>query len=101
MARLFCNVGRGSAVVDTTLVAALESGTVAAAALDVFNREPLHANSPYWSMPNVRVSAHCSSVPAVSIRRVHEMFRANLRRYLDDQALHNELDLVSPGDDGR
>ena len=90
---LFVNVGRGSAVVDRDLLDALDEGRLAAAALDVFAEEPLPPEHPYWTHPKVRVSAHCSSVPATSIARVHELFRDNLRRLLAGEALRNVVDL--------
>lgn len=89
----FCNVGRGSAVVDDALVGALRSGHLAGAALDVFNDEPLPADHPYWRLPGLALSAHCSSVPVASIARVHELFRQNLVRFLAGDVLLNEVDL--------
>jgi len=89
----FCNVGRGSAVVDEALVEALRSGHLSGAALDVFHAEPLTQQDPSWSAPGMRVSAHCSSVPAAAIARVHEVFRENLRRHLNGEDLVNEVDV--------
>src|ERR1700682_5409000 len=54
------NIGRGPTVVESDLVDALRAGTIAGAALDVFEVEPLPAGSPLWSMPNVLVSPHMS-----------------------------------------
>jgi phosphoglycerate dehydrogenase-like enzyme len=90
----FCNVGRGSAVVDAALLDALRSGHLSGAALDVFNAEPLPVDDPYWTAPGSHVSAHCASVPDESIRRVHELFRENVRRYLAGEPLRNEVDLA-------
>ena len=75
------------------LLAALASGHLGGAALDVFNDEPLPADHPYWRQPGLQVSAHCSSSPAASITRVHELFRDNVRRFLDGRPLRNEVDL--------
>jgi glyoxylate/hydroxypyruvate reductase A len=52
------NMGRGGHVVDDDLLAALESGHLAGAALDVFNTEPLPADHPYWTHPNVHITPH-------------------------------------------
>ncbi len=52
------NAGRGSAIVDADLLAALETGHVSWASLDVFNTEPLPADSPYWTHPRVTVTPH-------------------------------------------
>ena len=54
----FFNVGRGRTVDEPALVEALRAGTIAGAALDVFENEPLPADSPLWAMPNVIVSPH-------------------------------------------
>jgi glyoxylate/hydroxypyruvate reductase A len=55
------NAGRGQHVVDEDLLAALESGHVAGAALDVFHEEPLPPENPYWEHPKVRVWPHVSA----------------------------------------
>ena len=56
----FINVGRGPLVVEADLVAALEKRWIAGAALDVFEREPLPADSPLWEVPGLLVSPHMS-----------------------------------------
>jgi len=56
------NAGRGPLVVDDDLIVALESGQVEAAALDVFNTEPLPHNHPYWVMDNVFITPHIASL---------------------------------------
>jgi glyoxylate/hydroxypyruvate reductase A len=52
------NAGRGGLQVESDLLAALDDGTLAAATLDVFETEPLPAESPFWSHPKVTVSPH-------------------------------------------
>ena len=52
------NMGRGGHVVDDDLLAALESGHLAGAALDVFNTEPLPSDHPYWTHPKVHITPH-------------------------------------------
>lgn len=89
----FVNVGRGSAVVDDALLAAIRSGHLGGAALDVFDAEPLPADHPYWREPGVVVSAHCSSVPSASIARVHDLFRDNVARFLAGEPLRNPVEL--------
>jgi phosphoglycerate dehydrogenase-like enzyme len=54
----FVNVGRGATVDESALVAALESGALAGAALDVTETEPLPADSPLWGAPNVIITPH-------------------------------------------
>jgi glyoxylate/hydroxypyruvate reductase len=52
------NMARGGHVVDEALLAALDSGHLSGAALDVFNQEPLPAEHPYWTHPKVHVTPH-------------------------------------------
>jgi phosphoglycerate dehydrogenase-like enzyme len=62
------------------------------AALDVFQREPLPADSPLWDLPNVFVSPHSASTVAQENERITDLFCANLRRYLDGAPLLNLFD---------
>lgn len=55
------NIARGGHVVDADLLAALDSGQVQKAVLDVFNQEPLPADHPYWSHPRVTVTPHIAA----------------------------------------
>ncbi|WP_337186343.1 glyoxylate/hydroxypyruvate reductase A [Phenylobacterium sp.] len=55
------NVGRGAHLVEADLLAALDSGQVAGATLDVFDREPLAADHPFWTHPSVVVTPHASA----------------------------------------
>ncbi|WP_386683766.1 2-hydroxyacid dehydrogenase [Loktanella sp. R86503] len=55
------NPGRGPLIDDAALLAALGSGQVGAATLDVFRKEPLAADDPYWSHPRVTVTPHIAS----------------------------------------
>ena len=55
------NPGRGPLIDDAALLAALDSGQVAGATLDVFRTEPLPADDPYWSHPKVTVTPHIAS----------------------------------------
>ena len=88
----FINVGRGSSVVESDLQQALESGQIAGAFLDVFQQEPLPADSSLWSLDNLFVSPHISGdyigFDAEMVRR----FKLNLERYLDGEVLSNLVD---------
>jgi phosphoglycerate dehydrogenase-like enzyme len=87
------NVGRGKTVDEETLVEALKSGRLSGAALDVFEEEPLPEESPLWELPNVILSPHSTdNVPGLTNELQSELFRDNLRRYLDGEPLVNELD---------
>lgn len=88
----FVNVGRGKVVDEGALIEALQSGHLSGAALDVFEKEPLPAESPLWDLENVIVSAHSTdNVPGLTNELQTELFRDNLRRYLDGEPLRNEL----------
>jgi glyoxylate/hydroxypyruvate reductase A len=54
------NLGRGEHVVDADLMAALESGHLSAATLDVYRTEPLPADNPLWRHPGITLMPHCS-----------------------------------------
>ena len=56
------NIGRGAHLVEDDLLAALDSGQIAGAMLDVFNHEPLPQSSPLWSHPKVIVTPHIAGV---------------------------------------
>lgn len=85
------NIGRGASVDEPALIAALQSGQLGGAALDVFAEEPLPASSPLWSMPNVLISPHSASTSDRENTRLTDLFGENLRRYLNGQPLLNVL----------
>lgn len=91
---VFVNVGRGPVVDEPVLIEALKSGKVAFAALDVFATEPLPPGSPLWDMPNVLVSPHSASTVAAENGRIVDIFRHNLKCYLDGRLdeMRNVLD---------
>jgi D-2-hydroxyacid dehydrogenase (NADP+) len=60
----FYNLGRGNAVDEDALLRALNSGSIAHAFLDVFEREPLPADSPLWNAPNLALTPHASAINA-------------------------------------
>ncbi|MCU1696868.1 MAG: phosphoglycerate dehydrogenase-like oxidoreductase [Mycobacterium sp.] len=86
------NVGRGPTVVESDLIDALRSETIAGAALDVFEVEPLPADSPMWSMPNILVSPHMSGDYVGFEIDMMSVFTDNLDRWLRDKPLHNVVD---------
>jgi phosphoglycerate dehydrogenase-like enzyme len=88
----FINVGRGSTVDEPALVRALREGGIAGAALDVFEEEPLPAESPLWEMPNVVVSPHMAGDFAGWRESAVELFVRNLERYLTGRPLLNVVD---------
>jgi phosphoglycerate dehydrogenase-like enzyme len=86
------NVGRGPLIDEAALVAALEAGKLAGAALDVFTVEPLPAESPLWKMPNVLVTPHIASWTKNQSDRATEVLIENLSRDLNGQPLVNVID---------
>jgi phosphoglycerate dehydrogenase-like enzyme len=86
------NVGRGALVVEPDLVDALQAGRIAGAALDVFAREPLPADSPLWTLPGVIVSPHMSGDLIGWRQELVEVFRDNLARYRAGEPLRNVVD---------
>lgn len=86
------NVGRGPLVVESDLVEALRRGTIAGAALDVFEDEPLDAESPLWDMPGVIVSPHMSGDTVGWRRDLAQLFYDNLDRFFDGRELMNIVD---------
>jgi phosphoglycerate dehydrogenase-like enzyme len=91
------NVARGSLVDEAALVAALRSGHLGAAALDVFEQEPLPRESPLWELPNVYVSAHSSVSVDRYLDDVFELFADNAGRYLRGEELRNRVDMAVLG----
>lgn len=89
---VFINIGRGALVDEPALVDALRSGHLGGAGLDVFEQEPLPAESPLWDMDNVIVYPHSASTSFRENERITDLFCDNLRRYLDGQPLRNVLD---------
>lgn len=88
---VFVNVGRGELVDQAALTAALASGRLAGAGLDVFDTEPLPPDDPLWDLPNVIVSPHSSGASDAAARRVVEAFLDNLGRFVRDEELRNEV----------
>ena len=81
------NLGRGAHVVDADLLAALDSGHLRHAVLDVFNTEPLPAGHPYWHHPRVTVLPHAAA--STDPRSAAPLVAANLRALRDGgQILH-------------
>ena len=88
----FVNIGRGKTVDEAALIAALQSGDLAGAGLDVFETEPLPADSPLWDMENVIITAHYAGLTPAYQERAMAIFVENLRRYQAGEALHNVVD---------
>jgi len=86
------NISRGPLVKEEALLHALRNNRIAGAALDVFQQEPLPANSPFYQLENVIVTPHVSGVFTGMVDRVVALFLENLQRYRKHQTLFNLVD---------
>jgi len=89
---LFVNVGRGRTVDQAALIQALERQQIAGAILDVFEQEPLPADSPLWDLPNVLVSPHMCADTPMYMERFIALLCDNLGRYARGEPLRNVVD---------
>jgi len=87
---LFINVGRGSAVDEVALIAALQSGALAGAVLDVFEQEPLPPAHPFWTTPNLMITSH-TSAPSFPVQ-IARLFVENYLRYAEGQPVKYRVD---------
>jgi phosphoglycerate dehydrogenase-like enzyme len=86
------NVARGGVVDTAALTAALQSGKLAAAGLDVVEPEPLPSDHPLWSMQNVTISPHAAGqMDGLKARQV-ELYRDNIERYMTGKPMRNLVD---------
>ena len=83
------NVSRGRLVDEPALAAALQEERLAGAALDVFEREPLPADSPLWDLSSVLITPHTSGFRPDHWDVMTDLFVENLRRYDTGQDLLN------------
>jgi phosphoglycerate dehydrogenase-like enzyme len=88
----FINVGRGTTVVEGALIDAIREERIGGAALDVFEREPLPSDSPFWELPNTIVSPHMSGDFEGWLEAVVRLFVENLRRFAAGRPLLNVVD---------
>jgi phosphoglycerate dehydrogenase-like enzyme len=91
----FINIGRGMTTKLDDLMAALNAGEIAGAALDVYEKEPLPADHPLWTMPNVLMTPHMAGYgPHLDDRRYQIMIE-NCRAFLDGKPMRNVVDKAS------
>ena len=92
---ILINIARGALIEDTEMIAALDRGQLAGAALDVFDQEPLPTDNPLWDHPQIRVTAHTSFGGDGTRLRWDELFFDNPPRYVRGEPLLHE---VNPAD---
>jgi phosphoglycerate dehydrogenase-like enzyme len=91
----FINIGRGRTTRLDDLVAALEAGEIAGAALDVFEKEPLPPDHPLWTMRNVIITPHTAGHGPYLDDRRFDIVLDNCRRFLKGEPLRNVVDKAS------
>jgi D-2-hydroxyacid dehydrogenase (NADP+) len=81
----FLNLGRGETVDEDALLQVLRERRIAGAALDVFWKEPLPADHPFWQLDNLILTPHVGGMSAIYVQQAVPVFRENLRRYLQGE----------------
>lgn len=89
----FINVARGKSVVTEDLMAALRSGAIAGAGLDVTDPEPLPSDHPLWRFPNVIITPHMSGQSDRGRDRLWTLIGENLRRYVAGERMLSVVDV--------
>jgi phosphoglycerate dehydrogenase-like enzyme len=89
---LVINTARGPVIVSDDLIAALDSGRVSGASLDVFDIEPLPEDSPLWDHPKVAITPHIAGDDTQWKRRANEVMLEQLRRWERGEPLLNVVD---------
>jgi phosphoglycerate dehydrogenase-like enzyme len=86
------NLSRGGIVDEEALVDALRAGRIRGAALDVFQEEPLPADSPLWTLDNVLITPHAGAVSPRFWERETELMVRNIGNYLAGGRMENAVD---------
>jgi len=84
------NVARGQHIVEADLIAAVASGHLSGAALDVQRREPLPSDDPLWSVPGITITPHIAAQPSTDT--VADQFVASIRALERGEPMLNEVD---------
>lgn len=86
------NISRGTLVDEAALINALDEGQLSGAALDVFDVEPLPADSPLWDMENVLITSHNMCITHELWHTMARLFEKNVTRFLVGQSLEHIVD---------
>ena len=92
---LVVNVARGDLIETPALIAALQSGHIAGAGLDVCDPEPIPADSPLRSMPNVVTASHIASCSVNAVRTLRETVAGLALKALNNKTLPNIVNGVN------
>ena len=92
---LVVNVGRGAHIETDALVAALATGSIGGAALDVTDPEPLPDGHPLWSEPRCLITPHVGNTPAMGIPLFEARVRENVARFADGRPLIGVVDVAA------
>lgn len=89
----FISIGRGKSTDTAELIAALKSGRLAGAGLDVTDPEPLTKGHELWTLPNVIITPHISYMTDRGFERNRLVITENLRRYINGERMLNVVDI--------
>ena len=90
---LYASVGRGSTTDESALIAALQTGKLAGAVLDVTEQEPLPESSSLWEMENVILTQHTGGGYIEENEGKVKMFMVNLNRVLNKEEIQSQVNL--------
>ena len=89
---LFINIARASVVDEPALIKALQEGMIAGACMDVFSKEPLPADHPFWDMKNVIMTPHIASMVPDFWNKLTYLLETNFIAFSHGEKLLNEID---------
>lgn len=89
---VFLNIGRGTVMTDKVLMEVLEQKYIAQVLSDVFNEEPLPADSPLYNYDNLTITPHCSAKTRMYNVRAFDIFMYNLENMNDESKMQNIID---------
>lgn len=88
------NIGRGELIDQEALIEAIREKRIGGAGVDVTVPEPLPADNPLWSLPNVIITSHSSGLSPENNNRRVKIFADNLKRYINNEKLANQVDFT-------
>lgn len=89
---ILINIARGEVLQEEQLAAALQQGVIAGAGLDVFETEPLPADSPLWQLENCIITPHCAALSPQYMTRAIDLFCRNLDAFLQGEPMPTLVD---------